>query len=452
MQFKRKIISSIISSLVLITSLPVYSLSILDAYSLALEKDPTYQAALKEKDAGNEIKNIGRAGLLPKVSLNYQNSPRNWQTQQYQANDIFGNVSDVSKRQQYRSYAGSVTLTQSIFDYEAYAKYKSGIAQSLMAGGKYLDLAVRVITAYVGVAYAKDQIVLAEAQKAAYKEQLSLNDRLLNAGEGTITDVAETQARYSLADAQLIEARDALDSAQRDLEVIIGVPLGQLDDLQPLRPGKFRVAPLVPATFDKWEKLAIEQNPLLAASRQGIEAAKYEVERNRAGFMPQVQLYASHSENDSSSDNTVNQKYRTDSIGIQVSLPIYSGGGVAASMRQAAARYGQAKYEMDSQVGETINDLRKQYNLCISSQAKIVAYELAVKSATTQVEATRQSVLAGQRVNVDVLNAEQQLYSAQRDLASAKYSYIKARISLLSDAGTLSEKDILSAAKYFSSH
>ncbi len=450
---KRKIVSLAVSSIAWVLSAPVYSLGILDAYSLALEKDPTFQAAIKEKEAGDEAKNIGRAGLLPKVSLNYQNAPRNWQTQKYQTSDIFGNVSDVTKRQQYRSYAGSVTLTQPLFDYEAYAKYKTGVAQSLMADekyrSKYLELAVRVISAYVSVAYAKDQIALAEAQKAAYKEQLALNDRLMAAGEGTVTDVAETQARYSLAEAQVIEARDVLDSAQRELEVIIGIPLDQLDALQTLRQGKFQVSPLRFTAFDDWQKLAMERNPQLASSRHGVEAARYDVERNRAGFMPQVQLYASHSENDSSSDNTVNQKYRTDSVGVQVSMPIYSGGGVAASTRQAAARYGQAKYELDAQVGSIMNDLRKQFNQCISSQAKLRAYELAVKSATTQVEATRQSVLAGQRVNVDVLNAEQQLYAAQRDLAEAKYTYIKAWITLLGDSGTLSEKDIMQVAEYF---
>ena len=451
---KRKIVSLAVSSIAWVLSAPVYSLGILDAYSLALEKDPTFQAAIKEKEAGDEAKNIGREGLLPKVSLNYQNAPRNWQTQKYQTSDIFGNVSDVTKRQQYRSYAGSVTLTQPLFDYEAYAKYKTGVAQSLMADekyrSKYLELAVRVISAYVSVAYAKDQIALAEAQKAAYKEQLALNDRLMAAGEGTVTDVAETQARYSLAEAQVIEARDVLDSAQRELEVIIGIPLDQLDALQTLRQGKFQVSPLRFTAFDDWQKLAMERNPQLASSRHGVEAARYDVERNRAGFMPQVQLYASHSENDSSSDNTVNQKYRTDSVGVQVSMPIYSGGGVAASTRQAAARYGQAKYELDAQVGSIMNDLRKQFNQCISSQAKLRAYELAVKSATTQVEATRQSVLAGQRVNVDVLNAEQQLYAAQRDLAEAKYTYIKAWITLLGDSGTLSEKDIASVSGYFS--
>ncbi|MNG59935.1 Outer membrane protein TolC precursor [compost metagenome] len=452
-QFKRQVAGLAISTLLFAISAPVHSIGILDAYSLALEKDPTFRAAIKEKEAGDENENIGRAGLLPKVSGNYQNSPRNWQTQKFPSSDIFGNVSEVTQRRQYRSYSSSITLTQPLFDYEAYARYKAGVAQTLMSDeryrSKFLDLAVRVISAYVEVAYSKDQIALASAQKAAYKEQLALNDRLMGAGEGTITDVSETQARYSLAEAQEIEARDALDAAQRELEVIIGVPLNQLDELQTLRPGKFQVAPLIPSKFEEWQKIALENNPMLAASRHGVDAAKYEVERNRAGFMPQVQLYASHSENDSSSDNTVNQKYRTDSIGVQVSVPIYAGGGVSASTRQAAARYGQAMFEMDAQTGTTLNDLRKQFNLCISSRAKLAAYELAVKSATTQVTATRQSVLAGQRVNVDVLNAEQQLYSAQKDLASAKYTYIKAWITLLSDSGTLDEHDVKRVAQYF---
>lgn len=452
-QFKRQVAGLAISTLLFAISAPVHSIGILDAYSLALEKDPTFRAAIKEKEAGDENENIGRAGLLPKISGNYQNSPKNWQTQKYPSSDIFGDVTEVTRRQQYRSYSSSITLTQPLFDYEAYARYKAGVAQTLMSDeryrSKFLELAVRVISAYVEVAYSKDQIALASAQKAAYKEQLALNDRLMGAGEGTITDVSETQARYSLAEAQEIEARDALDAAQRELEVIIGVPLNQLDELQTLRPGKFQVAPLIPSRFEEWQKIALENNPMLAASRHGVDAAKYEVERNRAGFMPQVQLYASHSENDSSSDNTVNQKYRTDSIGVQVSVPIYAGGGVSASTRQAAARYGQAMYEMDAQTGTTLNDLRKQFNLCISSRAKLAAYELAVKSATTQVTATRQSVLAGQRVNVDVLNAEQQLYSAQKDLASAKYTYIKAWVTLLSDSGTLDEHDVKRVAQYF---
>lgn len=452
-QSKQQGIGLILCALLSVMSAPVYATGILDAWSLALEKDPTFRAAIKEKEAGDEYINIARAGLLPKVGLNYQNSPHNWQTQKLPQSDSKGKVSEITRHRQYHSYSGSVTLTQPLLDYEAYARYKAGVAQTMMSDERYrgrlLDLAVRVINAYVDVAYSRDQIAVAEAQKAAYQEQLVLNDRLMNAGEGTVTDIAETQARYSLAEAQVIEARDALDIAQRELETIIGVPLDQLDALQVLRPGKFRVAPLVPARFEEWQKIALKNNPVLAASRHEVSAAKYDIERSRAGFMPHVQLYASHSESDSSTDNSVNQKYRTDSIGVQVSMQLYAGGGVAASTRQAAARYGQAIAEMDSQVSAMLNDLRKQYNQCISSRAKMAAYELAEKSATTLVVATRQSVMAGQRVNVDVLNAQQQLYSARRDLAFARYTYIKSWIALLSGAGTLSEKEITHVAQYF---
>lgn len=443
----------VLCTLLLAMSMPVYSIGILDAYALALEKDPTFRAAIKEKEAGDENESIGRAGLLPKIALNYRNSPRNWQTQKYVQNDLFGNTSEITRRQQYRSYSSSVTFIQPLFDYEAYAQYKGSVAQKMMSDeryrGKLLDLAVRVISTYIDVAYSKDQITLAESQKTTYKKQLALNDHLMNSGEGSLTDVSETQARYSLAEAKVIEARDTMDAAQRELEIIIGVPLSQLDEVRTLHPDKFQIFPLSPSSFEEWQKIALAKNPVLAASRYGIETARYEVERNRGGFMPNIQLYASHSINDSNNDNTVNQKYRTDSIGIQVSLPIYSGGGNSASTRQAAALYGQAMAEMDTQVGTILNDMRKQFNMCRSSHARLAAYELAVKSAMVQVTSTRQSVLAGMRVNIDVLNAEQQLYSAQRDLASARYNYIKSWLSLLRDSGTLNEEDIFRVAQFF---
>lgn len=453
MRLPRQLARLAFSTLLFMAPGTVYSIGIFDAYALALEKDPTYLAALKEKQVGDEIKNIGRAGLFPSVALSYRNSPRNWQTQKYQQSNIFGITSDVTKRQQYRSYASSITLTQPLFDYQAYALYKASVAQTLMADERYrsqfLDLAVRVIGTYIEAAYAKDQITLAMAQKKAYQEQLTLNKRLLSSGEGTVTDVSETSARYSLASALEIEARDNLDVALHDLEAMIGTPLDHLDELQVLRPGRLQMAPLLPADFAGWQKIALQNNPELAAARHSLEAAKYEIERNRAGFMPQVQLYATHSENDSNSDNTINQKYRTDSLGLQVNLPLYAGGRVSASTRQAAARYGQVLHEKDALVNKMLSDLRKQFNVCASSQAKLAAYDLAVKSATTQIKATRKSVQAGQRTNADVLNAEQQLYSARQDLAVAKYTYIKAWVSLLSNSGTLDEKEIYRIAQYF---
>lgn len=451
--FTQRAICYVFIILIGVISTPAYAFGILESYFLALEKDPTFRAAIKAKESGNENINIGRAELLPKLSINYHNSPYNWQTKTFPQSTADGHVSEVSRKQLYRSYSGSITLTQSIFDHEAYALYKAGAMQALMSDEQYrvklLDLAVRVVNAYVEVAYAKDKIALAEAQKNAFQEQLVMNKRLMTAGEGSITDISETQARHSLAQVQVLEAHDELDAAQRELEAIIGVHLDQLDELQVLRTDKFLVAPMVPARFESWRTLALENNPVLAAARHGIVVAKYNVEQKRAGFMPRVQLYASHSQNDSGSDNTVNQKYDTNSIGLQISVPIYSGGSVLASTRQASADYGQAMYNLDAQTKAIINDLHKHYNRCIGITSRVGAYELAVKSAELQVTATRKSVLVGQRVNVDVLNAELQWYRAQIDLALAKYTYIKSRVALLNGAGTLNEKDIKQVADYF---
>ncbi|EJC3639584.1 TolC family outer membrane protein [Salmonella enterica] len=434
-------------------SFPGYAFSVLEAYYLALKHDPVLLAAIQEKKAGDENEKINKSSLLPKLTFNYQNSPYNWQESSYKTNDIFGNTSDESRKQRYHSYSGSVMLTQPLFDYEAYSRYKVGVAQTLISDRRYrektLNLAIRVVSAYTDISYARDKIELAKAKKTSYKEQLKINERLLAAGEGTVTDVLETQARYNLSEAQLIEAYDNLDAAQRQLEWIVGVPLDQLSAFEVLRQGPFQTLTMTHLKFEEWKKKALEKNPLLAALRHGVEAAKYEIERNRAGFMPNIQLYASHSISNSSNDNTVNQRYNTNSIGLRVSIPLYDGGGTAASLRQATARYGQTQAEMDVQITSVINNLRKQFNLCLRSRAMIKAYELTVQSAREQVIATRKSVIAGQRVNIDVLNAQQQLFSAQQDLASAKYTYIKSWITLLGESGLLEENDVKQITNYF---
>lgn len=431
---------------------PVHALTLKDAFMLALRNDPTLQAAVQEKLAGEQDKTIGRAGLLPQVSANYQNAPRNRQNQKYQATDILGNTQEQNVNTNYRSNSLSVTITQPLFDYEAWARYQSGVARALMADeryrGKLQDMATRLVEAYIDVAYRRENIALAQAQALTYREQLALNQQLANLGEGTVTDEAETQARYGLAQAQVIEAQDALNAAQGILSNIIGVPVANIDDVEAQK-GPFALLALKYPTLDAWQRQAKSNNPELLATKQGIEVAHYEVERNRAGHFPRVALYASHSENDSNSDNTVGQKYRTDSIGVQVSVPIYAGGGVSASTNQAAARYMQAKYEMAAQSDKMLTDLQQQYNLCRSSETKLKAYELALQAADKQVIATRQSVKAGMRVNVDVLNAEQQRYMTQKEYAEAKYGYLKAWVSLQSLAGVLNEPDISLVARYF---
>lgn len=421
------------------------ALGLLDAYDLALRNDPTFQAAIQEREAGEENRAISRAGLLPNLSWSYNNSRNESEVTQSTA------VGNVTSDRDYRSYASTLTLQQPLLDYEAYARFRQGTAQALMADerfrGKSQELAVRVLSAYSQALLAQERIELSRAQKRAFAERLQLNDRLLKGGEGTRTDVLETQARLSLAQAEEIEALDTQDSALRELEAIVGQPL-QIEELAPLA-HQFAIPPLEPNRFDTWRELAMANNPELKSQHHALDVAEYEVERKRAGHMPKVSLYASSRQTSSDSESSYNQKYDTNSVGIQVSLPLFAGGGVSASTRQAAHQLSQAQYELDAQTSATLVELRKQFNLNTSGAAKVRAYEMAVSSATALVTATQKSVSGGERVNLDVLDAEQQLYTARRDLANARHAYLLARIQLKYYAGLLNEQDLQALAGYF---
>ncbi|QBQ13651.1 TolC family outer membrane protein [Pseudomonas sp. SXM-1] len=423
----------------------VQALGLLDAYDLALRNDPTFQAAIQEREAGEENRIIGRAGLLPNLSWSYNNSRNESEVTQSTA------VGNVTSDRDYRSYASTLTLQQPLLDYEAYARYRQGAAQALFADERFRsksqELAVRVLSAYSQALLAQERIELSRAQKRAYAERLQLNERLLKGGEGTRTDVLETQARLSLAQAEEIESLDTQDAALRELEAIVGQPL-QIDELAPLT-RQFEIPPLAPNRFETWREMAMANNPELKSQHHALDVAEYEVERKRAGHMPKVSLYASSRQTSSDSESSYNQKYDTNSVGIQVSLPLFAGGSVSASTRQAANQLSQAQYELDAQTARTLIELRKQFNLNTSGAAKVRAYEMAVSSATVLVTATKKSVTGGERVNLDVLDAEQQLFTARRDLADARHAYLLARIQLKYFAGLLNEQDLRALAGYF---
>eukprot|EP01133_Synstelium_polycarpum_P012937 gene12937-15205_t len=402
-------------------------------------------AAIQEREAGEENRIIGRAGLLPNLSWSYNNSRNESEVTQSTA------VGNVTSDRDYRSYASTLTLQQPLLDYEAYARYRQGAAQALFADERFRsksqELAVRVLSAYSQALLAQERIELSRAQKRAYAERLQLNERLLKGGEGTRTDVLETQARLSLAQAEEIESLDTQDAALRELEAIVGQPL-QIDELAPLT-RQFEIPPLEPNRFETWREMAMANNPELKSQHHALDVAEYEVERKRAGHMPKVSLYASSRQTSSDSESSYNQKYDTNSVGIQVSLPLFAGGSVSASTRQAANQLSQAQYELDAQTARTLIELRKQFNLNTSGAAKVRAYEMAVSSATALVKATKKSVTGGERVNLDVLDAEQQLFTARRDLADARHAYLLARIQLKYFAGLLNEQDLRALAGYF---
>ncbi|QXH35181.1 TolC family outer membrane protein [Pseudomonas muyukensis] len=424
---------------------PALALDLGDAYALALRNDPTFKAAAAERLAGLEHLAIGRAGLLPNLSYRYNRARNDSEVTQRSA---FG---DITSQRDYRSYTSTLTLQQPLFDYAAWSQYRSGLAQAALADerfrGRGQALMVRLFGAYSEALFANEQIALAQAQRRTYAEQLQLNQRRLKGGEGTRTDVLETRARYELAQAQEIEAGDNLDAALRSLQAIIGEAV-RVEDLAPMT-GDFHIQPLAPARFEPWRDLAVAHNAELASQRHGLEVAEQNIERQRAGHLPSLSAYASKGISSSSSESSYNQRYDTDSIGLQVNLPLFAGGGVSAAVRQARAQRDAAGFELDAQLHDTLNQLRRQFNLCASGTAKVRAYDLAVKAAAALVQATRKSVQGGERVNLDVLDAEQQLFGARRDLAQARHEYLRAWLQLRYLAGVLQAGDLQVLNGYF---
>ena len=422
-----------------------HATGLMEVYGLALEYDPTYHAAMKERDAGLGERAIGRAALLPKLSLQYQ-SGRN-ESEVTQPGFFGATTTDRS----YRSYSSSLTLEQPIIDYEAISRYYRGVAQAHHADARFRsrsqELAVRVTQAYTEALYANDQIELAQAQKRAFAEKMNLNGRRLQVCEGTRTDMLETQARYDLAQAQEIEAQDNADAAIRDLIAMVGQPLSA-QDLAPLAE-TFEVLPLELNRFEAWRDIALLNNPELASLRYALDAADEQIEQARAGHLPKVSLYATAGRQKSSSESTYDQRYVTNSVGIQVSVPIFAGGGVSAAVGQAVDNSGRLRYENDAKLNEVMNDLRKQFNLYNSSFAKIRAFQLAVDSAQELTVAMKKSVAGGERVNSDILDAEQRYYDALRNLAQARYAYLTSWLKVRFLAGKLSDVDISILAQCF---
>lgn len=416
------------------------ALNILDAYVLALDNDPTFHAALKANEAGQEYLAIGRAALLPKVNYSYNKGHNDSEVTTF-----------TSTTRKYKSYTSTFSLQQPLFDYAAWAEYRQGATRALMSDeifrDKSQDLAIRLFTAYSEALLSEQVIILSKAQQHAYQEQLQLNRKLYKEGEGTRTDILETEARLQLAIAEYIEAQDNLDAALRELQTIIGTAIS-INQLTPLK-ASFVVLPLKPTKFEVWRDKAVAYNANLKAQRYAVDVADYELKKKLANHLPTVNFYANNRKSSSDSDSTYNQKYNTKTVGIQLSMPLFAGGGNLAASRQASKQKAQAQYELDDKVSATVKELRKQFNLINSSKARIQAFDLAVKSASTLVMATKKSVQAGERVNLDVLNAEQQFFSAKKNLADAQHAYLRAWLTLRYLSGQLGEENLQELASYF---
>jgi len=424
-----------------------FSMGLLEAYDLALRNDPAYQSAIHENEGGRENRALGNSNLLPVVSASYSGTRNNGSNTQPDPNT--GGLSTSYPR--YLSSSGGINLRQPIFSPDGIARYQEGHAQADYSDaqftGKQRELLVRLVSAYLDALFASDYLNLVRAQRDTLLEQKQSNDRMFKAGEGTRTDMLETQAKLDLAEAQLIEATDSHASNYQALAAIVGTDISNLDTLL----DNFHAKPLEPADFEAWRALALQHNPEIAAQRIAIEIARDEVSKNRAGHMPKVDFVAGYSKQRAATIDYYATSSNVASYGIEINVPIYSGGSVSALTRQASAAFEKAKSDLDDKTNQIMLDMHKQHYAVLSSIAKVAALEKSVESAKLLVTATKQSIKGGVRVNLDLLNAVQQLSVAQRDLAQARYGYLVADLKLRADAGVLGPDDLRNIAAYFGS-
>lgn len=419
------------------------ALGLIQAYEAALQNDPAYRAAVYENEAGQQYEVLGRSSLLPNLSASYSNSKNQ---ADITTKTAFG---QNAEQRNYTSMTGVIQLRQPLVNLEGIARYYQGVAQTDYSDAQFAarrqELIVRLVGAYAEAKYAEDHLALALVQRDAYAEQRRMNDRMFEKGEGTRTDMLETQAKSDMAEAQVLEAQDRVTDARNALAAMVGQEINTLDGLR----DDFRVRPMQPDGFDEWKALALERNPEIAAQRHAVEAAAQEINKNRAGHMPRLDAIASISKSSSDTINTYNQDAQTNSIGIQLNVPLYAGGYTSAVTSQAASNHEKARADLEAKTDQILIDLRKNYSLTLSSALRINALEKSVNSARLLVEATQKSIKGGMRTNLDVLNAQQQLFTAKRDLSLARYNYLIGYLRLRQSAGVVGLDDLRDIAGYF---
>jgi len=295
--------------------------------------------------------------------------------------------------------------------------------------------------AYVDVLLSADNVAFAGAQKTAIAEQLQQAKISFQVGTATITDTHEAQARFDLATSQEIAAKSDLDVKQRALELLIGKAAPVLAPLS----ARLQLTPPEPAVLDKWVEEARSVNPQVRAAEYGLTLAQQEVVRNRGAHYPTLDAFAGVTRNASGvgtlggPGTDINNR----NIGLQLALPIYQGGLVDSRVREAVANEEKARQDLESARRGVELQTRQNYVGVTSGIAQVRALEAALTSSQSALDSTRLGREVGVRTQVDVLNAQQQLFSARRDLAQAKYNYIMSTLKLKASVGRLTEADVV---------
>ena len=405
---------------------------LLTIYRDALANDPTYASARFAQQAAVEVEPQARSALLPNVSAAVGAS----------SNYFNSRTPDFSRT--YSSWGPSISASMPLYDSvanETLSQAKISVAQSTyVLEQARQDLILRVSQAYFDVLAAQDDLTAIEANKQAVSEQLAQARREFEVGTKTIVDTHEAQARYDLIVAQEQVALGTLIVRQNALRAIIGRDPGTLLALrEPLN-----LSPPNPRQVETWARQAEESSYSVQIAQANSDIARIEVKRQRDAYLPTVDLVASANQN--RSDGTISTNFsnttRGGSIGVQLNVPIYTGGLIQSRVRQALANEEKSRQDLEGSRRTAAQAARGFYTGVDYGLSQVKALESAEVSARSQLDSTRLGYRVGIRINLDVLNATTQLFLTQRDLKKARYDYLLNGLRLENAVGSLDEADL----------
>jgi outer membrane protein len=418
-------------------ALPAKPQSLLDIYQQALAHDPTLASALSANKAAQELIEQGKALYRPAVNFNAAASASRTDSQVVGSGNPFRDGKNT-----FQAYSYGVEARQPVYRKQNLVQRDEAVTQVSLADKQYhlsqQALILRTTQAYFDVLIAQDKIDLIAAQKTAILSQLEQAKATFEVGIATITDVNEAQARYDLVVSQGIAADNEYEIAQRAIEAITGDIPHKLASVK----ADIQVKPLAQSMKD-WQQVALQNNLNIAIQQDALILAEQEVERAEAGHLPTVDAVANY--NNSYSNGSANG-FGNDSsnatIGLQLQIPLYQGGAINSRARQAVLN--KQKAQDDIVIARRQSDLETQraYLNLSTTIAQVKALDQALISSQSQLDSTTLGYEVGVRTSVDVLNAQQQLFSAKRDLLQARYNYLVNIIRLKSATGMVGEADL----------
>lgn len=396
-------------------------------YREAQNNDPVLKAALASREASQEARPQARALLLPTIGAKAENSY------------TFGVEGIAPGPSSFDGHSYGVNLVQPV--YNRGHQVRQRLAEAVVGqsdvdlGNTRNELILRVAQAYFGVLSALDNLTYATAEKNAFARQLEQANRRFEVGLATITDVYDAQARFDAAVSQEIDAFNKLADARELLRQLTGQDYAQLNLLSERMP----LSLPQPSDPEQWVSMALENNLALRSAGFGVDQARENINLQKAGHYPTLDFQAGRFD----SDNGLGNNTTSSQVNLQLTIPLYSGGAVSSRSRQAAYNYEASRQVFENQQRDIMRTVRNAYRGQETAISQIRALHQTRVSTRSALEANQAGYEVGTRTIVDVLDAERNVYLAERNYATARYAYITNYLVLRQAAGQLSETDIV---------